>query len=80
MLSQVKAQLGEAGDLLTKQVPEAGARVGQGTAEALKGAASNSDVGNPVKEALDSLEQVGYALLQPTGIVPMIIAYQRAPR
>lgn len=56
--SQVKAQLSEAGDLLTKQVPEAGARVGQGTVEALKGATSNSEVGNPVKEALDALEQV----------------------
>eukprot|EP00752_Nemacystus_decipiens_P012767 g11307.t1 len=53
----VKAQLAEAGDLLTKQVPDASARVGQGTVEALKGAASNKEVGNPVKEALGSLEQ-----------------------
>lgn len=60
--AQVKAQLGEASDLLTKQVPEASSRVGQGTADALKGAASNTDVGNPVKEALGSLEQVGCAL------------------
>lgn len=58
LLPQIQAQLGEAGDLLTKQVPDAGARVGQGTVEALKGATSNTAVGNPVKEALGSLEEV----------------------
>lgn len=56
--SQVKAQLNEAGDLLTKQVPQASARVGMGTVEALKGAASNTEIGNPVKEAVGSLQQV----------------------
>lgn len=58
-LHQVKAQLNEAGDLLTKQVPKAGARVGMGTVEALKGAAANTEIGNPVKEAAESLQQVG---------------------
>ncbi|CAM9672391.1 unnamed protein product [Scytosiphon promiscuus] len=53
----VKAQLNEAGDLLTKQVPNAGARVGTGTVKALKGAASNTEIGNPVKEAVGSLQQ-----------------------
>lgn len=44
--------------MLSNQVPEASVRVGKGAAEALKGAASNSEVGNPVKEALASLEEV----------------------
>ncbi|CAM9245517.1 unnamed protein product [Ectocarpus sp. 12 AP-2014] len=53
----VKAELREAGDLLTKQVPQASARVGAGTAEAIKGAVGNSEISNPVKDALDSLEE-----------------------
>ncbi|CAM9890564.1 unnamed protein product [Pylaiella littoralis] len=53
----VQKELKEAGNLLSNQVPEASVRVGKGAAEALKGAASNSEVGDPVKEALASLEE-----------------------
>ncbi|CAM9200978.1 unnamed protein product [Ascophyllum nodosum] len=55
--SAVKAKLDEAGGLVTTQLPEAGRRVGEGAAKALKGAAANEEIGNPVREALDSAEK-----------------------
>ena len=54
----MKAKLDEAGGLVTTQLPEAGRRVGEGAAKALKGAAANEEIGNPVREALDSAEKV----------------------
>lgn len=60
---QVKAKLEEAGDFAGKQLPAAGARVGKGTAVALKGAMSDQAMGNPVKEALESVEKVCAAIL-----------------
>lgn len=48
----------EAAELLGTTLPDAGSRVGKGALGALKGAASNQDIGNPVKEALESVEKV----------------------
>ena len=42
---------------MTKTLPIAGGRVGKGAAQALKGAAANEDIGNPVREALESVEK-----------------------
>eukprot|EP00904_Undaria_pinnatifida_P010535 jgi/Undpi1/6611/HiC_scaffold_20.g09090.m1 len=53
----VKTKLDEAGELVTKTLPSAGGRVGKGAAQAFKGAAANDDIGNPVREALDSVEK-----------------------
>lgn len=56
---QVKGNLDDAGDFVSKQLPEASARVGKGAAEALQGAAEDESIGNPIREALGSLQKVG---------------------
>lgn len=48
---------------MSKTLPEAGARVGQGAAVALKGAAASESIGNPMKEALSSVEKVSLGML-----------------
>lgn len=58
--AQVKGKLGEAGELVSTTLPEAGGRVGKGAADALKGAASSDEIGDPIKEAFTSAEKVRY--------------------
>lgn len=53
-----------------KQLPEASARVGKGAVEALKGAAADENIGNPVKDALNSLGKVR-CLAHALGVLPV---------